>query len=308
MINISRDFIGKEDYMIDKKGKIILIIGATGQQGGAVIEVLLKNKWEVKAFSRGYSSEALNNLKHKGVKVSLGDLNEHESLVEAMKGAYGVFGMSTSFEKGIEGEKNMGKTLVDAAKATGIKHFVFSSVAASDRNTGIPHFESKHEIELYIVNSGIPYTIFRPVSFMLNYMRLETRESILKGVFRAPYPPEKKLQLLALEDLGAFVNMAFENPDEYLGKNIELASEELTQQEIANVFSRVLGRAVHYEQFPLEAIKKQSMDMYLMMKWLNDYGYTADINNLRKLYPELMNFEEWLYKHGWAKLKEEKAG
>lgn len=209
--------------------------------------------------------------------------------------------VTTFMEKGTEGEILQGKNMVDAAKDAGISHLIFTSVGAADQKTKISHFESKREIELYIRDSGIRYTIFRPVSYMYNYERPDSRESIMKGTLRSYTRPDKKVQLIAPEDLGIFVNMAFERPDDFLAKEIELASEELSMLEAARVFSRVLGQKVVYEEIPIEQIRKQSEEMMKMAEWINNYGYDADIKSLHRMHRGLMTLESWLKKHGWQR-------
>jgi uncharacterized protein YbjT (DUF2867 family) len=284
--------------MIDKKDKFILVMGATGQQGSAVLEALIRHGWKIRAFSRGKKPEALAALKDKKVDIALGDMNDPASLRAAMRGAYGVFAMTTSMEEGPEAEIAHGMATADAALAEGIRHFVFSSVGAADKKTGIPFFESKREIELYIRRQGIPATIFRPVSFMANYLRPDARKAILEGVFRSPSPPEGKLQLLALEDLGEFVAIALENPDDWRGREMEIASDELTMRGIADTFARVLGHSVRYEQTPVAETRKMGESMYKMALWHMTHDFQADLKELRSIYPMLTGFEQWLRSHG----------
>ncbi len=293
--------------MINKKGKAILVTGATGHQGGAVVSSLIKSGWEVYALSRGHLEAPMRSLRERGARIVIGDMEDKAVLENAMKEMYGVFAVTSFMEKGIETEKIQGKNLAGAAKKSGVKHFIFSSVGSADRNTGIPYFESKREIELYIKALGLPATIFRPVTFMINYERPEMRDSILNGVFRTPNPPDKKIQLIALEDLGDFVSLAFENPGEYIGMEIDLAGDELTMTEITGAFSKVLGQNIRYEQIPLEEIRKQNEMMYLSARWGIESGHKADIGALRKLYPKLTKFEDWLHRHNWSKMRIIKA-
>ena len=193
--------------MVNKENKIILVTGATGRQGGAVVRSLLQNGWKVDALTRGHSDKAALELRDLGARVVLGDLENRASLDNALKEIYGVFLVTTPLEGGIENEIKRGKRMTDAAKEACVKHFIFSSVGAADRNTGVPFFESKREIELYIKKSGLSCTIMRPVSFMINFEQPNMRTSINSGKLRSSYPENKKEQYLALEDLGAFVNI-----------------------------------------------------------------------------------------------------
>ena len=282
---------------------LCLVTGATGHQGGAVADNLLRNGWSVRALTRKTSGEAVDALRDRGAEIVNGDLEDRASLDKALEGVYGVFLVTTFRESGITGEVRMGKTAADAAKSAGVGHFIFSSVGAADKNTLIPHFESKREIELYIRSIGLPATIYRPVQFMINYQMPQNRDWIINGIFRGQVPERKKIQLIALEDLAAFVNIALENPEEYIGREIELASDELTGAEISHAFARHLGRSVRFEQIPLEDIRKQSEDLYKMANWAQENSFTADIGELKKIYPNLTTFDQWLGRHGWTRRK-----
>lgn len=293
--------------MNSKKGTVILVTGATGHRGGAVVDSLLKNEWNVTALTRGNSKEAMLSLKRKGANVVVGDMNDRLSLDKALKGAYGVFCATSYKETGPEGEIRQGKNLADAAKAAGIKHFIFSSAGSADRNTEIPHFDSKREIEIYIRNLGLPVTILRP-AFLMHYFDVpETRRSIINGILSLALRPEKLLQMLAVEDLGAFAGILFENPEKYIDKELELAGTELTMLEAAGVFSRVLGRKVLFEELPLSRVRAVNEGMASMYDWLNDYGFNADIKMLQKIYPLFTSLESWLRIHHWENLIKSEA-
>ena len=153
--------------MSDHSDKNILVIGATGLQGSAVTRHLLKDGWKVRALVRDPDNEKAQALKKQGVELMKGDLNERASIESALKGAYGLYGVTNYWrpDVGKEGEVRHGKNLADAAKASGVKHFVFSSVGAAQRGMGQEHFATKWEIEQYIHKLGVPCTILRPGGF-----------------------------------------------------------------------------------------------------------------------------------------------
>ncbi|MBW7897543.1 NAD(P)H azoreductase [Candidatus Brocadiaceae bacterium B188] len=289
--------------MINNKGKTILVTGATGNQGGAVAHILLAGGWSVRALVRDPSKPAALALAEKGVQVVTGDLDDQASVVQALKGVYGVFGVQTFMEQGTAGEIRQGKTLADITKVAGIRHFVYSSVAGAERNSGIPHFESKWEIEQYIRALKLPATIFRPVFFMYNFNSplFNLRQSIQEGTLSLAIRTDKSMQMLAVEDLGAFVTMAFEKPSDFIGKAIELAGDEMTMSQAVEVFSRVMGRPVRFVEMTIGQVRSFSEDLALMFKWINEKGFRADISSLRALHPQLMTLETWLRKTGWGK-------
>jgi uncharacterized protein YbjT (DUF2867 family) len=183
-------------------GPLILVSGATGNQGGAVARRLLERGFRVRALSRDTQKPEAQALAEEGAEVVRGDLDERSSVDRALEGAYGVFSIQNFYEGGYEGEVRQGKTLADAAKAAGVRHVVYSSVGSANRETGIPHFDSKGEIEEYKRQIDLPYTILRPVFFMQNWEMM--RDQILDGPLAQPLDPEKPLQQVNVEDLGAF--------------------------------------------------------------------------------------------------------
>src|SRR5262245_41920222 len=231
--------------MTTHNDKTILVIGITGQQGGAVARYLLKDGWRVRGLSRDLGKPAVKALQDSGVEVVQGNMEDRTSLDGAMQSVYGVFSVQNFWlpEVGHDGEIRQGKLVADAAKAADVEHFVFSSVGGADRSTGIPHFESKWEIEQHIHALGLPVTVFRPVAFYENFFW--TRPYILNGTFMGMgLTPDRTNQYITVDDIGAFVALAFANPQEWIGKGLEIAGDELTETQIAETFSRVIGRPV----------------------------------------------------------------
>jgi uncharacterized protein YbjT (DUF2867 family) len=129
----------------------------------------------------------------------------------------------------------------------------------------------------------------------------EIQSSILKGTLAMAVKPNKPLQMLAVEDLGEFVRMAFERPGDFLGRAVELAGDELTLAEAARVFSTVLGWPVQFVEQPVEDVRRFDKNLAAMFEWFNERGYRADIPALRALHPGLMKLETWLRKAKWVK-------
>ena len=132
----------------------VLVTGATGQQGGAVACHLLDTGWNIRALTRSPDKPEAVKLRKAGAEIVKGDLDDRESMAGALNGTYGVFSVQQPWEHGTAKEIAQGKTLADAASSAGVEHLVFSSVGSAHRNTGIPHFESKWEIEKYLEDSG----------------------------------------------------------------------------------------------------------------------------------------------------------
>ncbi len=279
--------------------RLIVVTGATGNQGGAVVRSLLDRGFRVRGLTRNPHKPEAQALTDQGAEVVQGDMEDRSAMDRALEGAYGIFSVQNFWEAGYDREVQQGKTVADAAQAAGVEHFVYSSVGSAYRQTGIPHFDSKWEVEEHVRGEAdLPYTILRPVFFMQNWEGM--REHILGGTLAQPLDPDKPFQHVAVEDVGTFATMAFENPDKWVGREVDLAGDEQTMPQIAQTFSRVIGREVSYYQVPWDQFEEQMGEEYAVMyRWFNDVGYEADIAALKEEYPELTTFEQYLRGHGW---------
>jgi uncharacterized protein YbjT (DUF2867 family) len=259
---------------------------------------LLKRGFAVRALTRDPEKPEAGELAGLGAEVVSGDLEDRSSIERVLDGVHGVFSVQQFWESGVEGETRQGMKLTDAAKAAGVEHLVYSSVGSAHRETGIPHFDSKWEVEEHVRASGVPYTVLRPVFFMQNWEMM--RDPILGGTLPQPLDPEKPFQMIDADDIGVFAAMAFENPNGWTGREVDLAGDELTMPEIADTFSRVIGGQVDYFQTPWDQFEEQMGEEYTVMyRWFDDHGYEADIAGLRKEYQGLVSFEQYLRSHGW---------
>src|SRR5215213_1250199 len=280
--------------------RLIVVTGATGKQGGAVARSLLDRGFRIRAFTRNPQKPEAQALAARGAEVVQGDMEEDRSAMErALEGAYGVFSVQNYWETGYDGEVQQGKTFADAAKAAGVEHVVYSSVGSAHRQTGLSHFESKWEVENHVRELDLRYTILRPVFFMQNWEMM--RRMVLGGTLAQPLDPDKPFQQVAVEDTGALAAIAFERPDEWIGREVDLCGDEQTMPEIAETFGRVIGREVNYYQVPWDQFEEQmGEEVTVMYRWFNDVGYEADIEALRREYPELLTtFERYLRSHDW---------
>jgi uncharacterized protein YbjT (DUF2867 family) len=289
---------------VSNADKTVLIAGATGRQGGAVIRHMLPKGWKLRALARNPDSKVAQELARRGIEVVHGDLEDSTSLDSAVRGAYGVYSVQDFWSVGARREVQQGKNLADAAKKAGIAHFVYSSVGGAERNSGIDHWESKWEIEQHIRKLNLPATILRPVAFMENYYIDQVEIGLLRGKLVDAVRADKPYQTIATDDIGAFVALIFERPKEFTGQALEIAGSELTNLEAAEVFSRVLGKKVKFRRLPLPIVRLVlGKEFYQMFRWFNHAGFKADIEGLRRRYPEvhLRSLEEWLRDEGWQK-------
>jgi uncharacterized protein YbjT (DUF2867 family) len=254
----------------------------------------------VRALTRNPGGSAAGALREQGAEVFEGDLDDAGSLSRALQGAYGVFSVQNFWETGFRREIDQGIRLAEEAKKTGIEHFVYSSVGSAHRNTGLEHFESKWKIEHHIRASGLRYTILRPVWFMENWEGPFLRPSILAGTLALPLDQDRRFQQIAVDDIGGIATMAFDDPERWSARELDLAGEESKVAEIVETFGRVIGRPVRYQQVPWEEYRRAAGDEYhQMFRWFQDVGYDANVEALRGEYPGLTTFEQYLRGAGW---------
>jgi len=281
-----------------------LVIGATGNQGGAVAAELLRRGHQVRALTRNPEGAAAQRLTAEGATVVAGDLDRPESLTAAMAGVAGVFSVQPydpfAGQAGIQQEVTRGIAVAEAAKDTGVPHVVYSSVDGAERGSGIPHFESKWKVEQRLQELDVPTTVLRPTAYMNDFTERHG-PSLVDGtlVVSRALAPGRKLQIVATKDIGHFAADAFENPAEHIGTAVALAGDELTGEDIAQSFADETGLPVRFEEQPLEQVRAFSADIAEMFVWLNQYGYAADIPALRERHPELMSLRDWIRASGW---------
>jgi uncharacterized protein YbjT (DUF2867 family) len=285
----------------------ILVTGATGRQGGAVVRHLRARGMPVRALTRNPHSSRAQALAAKDVELAKGDMDDIGSLKRAMLGARGVYSVQDFWTVGAEREVQQGKNVADAALAVGVEQLVFSSVGGAERGSRIDHFESKGTIERHIRALELPATILRPASFMENYYIPAVEKALLKGKLTDPVRADTPYQTIATDDIGKFVALAFERPGDFIGVELEIAGSELTNRQAAEVFARVLGRPVKFRRLPMPIVRVGlGKEFFQMFRWFNEGGYQADVAGLRGRYPELQlrTLEDWLREEGWENKRE----
>lgn len=287
--------------MIEKPNQYtILVSGATGQQGGAVARHLKEKGFKVRALTRDRNQEKAQKLAQMDMEVVEGEFLDRPAIDRALDGVYGAFSVQNSYTAGVEGEVKQGKAFARAAKDAGVKHFVYSSVGGAERKTGIPHFESKWEIENEIRKLDLPATILRPVFFMDNWVR--SRKEILEGRLLNPLSPDTPLQQIAVDDIGIFTTQVFINPEKWINKSIELAGDELTMSETAKIFSEAQGNDVSHSRVSWNDWRDQSgEENTTMFRWFEESGYRADIASLRRENPTMKSLTDFLQTNNWRR-------
>lgn len=295
------------------ESKRILVTGATGAQGGALVPLLLARGFAVRALTRDPGKPAGRALVALGAEVVPGDLDDEASLQRACAGVYGVFSVQNFWEKGVgfTREVEQGCTLARAAKAAGVQHFVQTSVANCDNAEGVLHFQSKYEIEKYVDSLSLPRTFLREVFFMENF----TQPVMMSGAKQAVDPywvlpiitglldKNTRFHMITVEDIAWFAAEAFSHPQEFLGKTVDIASDVLTAGEMKKVYRQVTGRRVlpsvgFLTRWMLRWVNPESARQF---RWNNQVGWQFDVAPLRARHSGLTSFEQFLRKQHTSK-------
>ena len=290
--------------------KKILVVGATGAQGGSVARNLLaRGRFDVRALTRNPGSAAAQELRALGAELVQGDLDDPASIRAAVEGCYGVFGV-TNFWEHFQREAEQGRNLVAAVADAGVQHFVFSTLPpvekATDGALRSPHFDIKAEHEEYARSLGIPSTFVHVPFYYENFLYFFPPRPAGDGTYQFGFPQgDTPLAAMSAADVGRIVAPVFEQPEVYLGQVLKLAGDELPAAEYAEAMSRYTGADIRYAYVPRETFAtlgfpgaEDLADMFEFYR-LHIPSRKADIETCRALAPELQTFDAWLEKnHG----------
>ena len=294
----------------------LVVTGATGKQGGALISALLAHNsqpFDIYAVTRSKASGSAQSLASKpNVKIVEGDFDKPEAVFQQVKNVWGVFIMTTPMGKGgAKKEEVQGKAMVQAALDAGAKHIVFTSVDRGSNGdtepTNIPHFVSKKNIEDDIMSKtkgkDTTWTILRTVAFMDNMSN-----DLMGRVFTAMWKQngDTKLQMISSKDIGRVAAEAFLKADsqDYKNKSISIAGDELSSNEAAKTFKDVTGQDIPYAYSFLGSLAKWMMSDELgkMFAWFVTTGFAADVGGVKRKYPFMKDFRAWLEEESaWRK-------
>jgi uncharacterized protein YbjT (DUF2867 family) len=285
----------------DTHDKTVLVTGATGNQGGATARHLLADGWRVRVLVRDDTTPAAAALAAAGAELVRGDLDDRASIDAAAHGAYGIY----SVQSANDNEIAQGKNVADAAKAANVQHLVYSSVGGveSQNRFYLEHgwgAVDKWQIERHIHDLGVPATILRPAGFMQDF--ISPARFFQNGSLNVPWHDNLVMQLIAIDDTGAFAALAFAEPDTYLGTTMDITGDRLTAPQIADALSTAAGRQVGHTQIPLEVLWQHNPAVAKVFTWANETFYDTDLTPLRKAHASLMDFNTWLDRSGKARL------
>jgi uncharacterized protein YbjT (DUF2867 family) len=268
------------------------VIGATGQQGGAVVDALLKQALRVRAVTRNPNGDKARTLAKRGVQVEYADLEDVDSVRRVFHGAAAAFAMTT--HDGPDGPKREvahGRVIAEAAADAGLPFLVYSSVGGVERGSGVPHFESKHHVEEHLLEA-VPVTFVRPTFFM-ETLRMMIRRDGDRVAIAIPLPGDVAVQMISVRDIGRVAAAILAKGDPAFAP-VEIAGDELTGEQIAERIAQRLGSPTMYVQLPLDALGDDE-DLKTMFGWLARLpAYQADFARTRELVGDVQDLSRWL--------------
>ncbi|WP_246109025.1 NmrA/HSCARG family protein [Streptomyces sedi] len=285
------------------------MLGATGQQGGAVAAALRAEGWAVRAVVRDPAGGRARALSAAGVEVVGGDLADPRSLRAAFSGAYGVFSVQPSAGQAgagltVEDEFRFGVRVAEIAEERGVAHLVYTStIAAGATSTGVAHLDVKSRIEDRVRASGVASTIVRPVTFM--ELLMLPGMGLDRGRLTFLARPDQTMQFIAVRDIGRIVARVFAAPERYAGRTRGIAGDALTGRALGEALTRAAGRPIDYARLPDAVLEGD--EVLGGTAALVDSGRLAgdvDLDALREEFPFLSRFDDWLEGPGADPLRE----
>ncbi|MFZ1520322.1 MAG: NmrA/HSCARG family protein [Ignavibacteriaceae bacterium] len=303
--------------------KIIAVLGATGAQGGGLVRAILADKsgeFTVRALTRDVNSDKAKSLANQGAEVAAVDIDNYESLKKAFDGAYGVYAVTFFWEHMSPAKENVqAESIAKAAKATGIKHVIWSTLedtrnwvplsddrmpSLSDGKYKVPHFDGKGESNKYFTDQNLPVTFLLTSFYWDNfiYFGMGPKKGP-DGKLAITIPMgDKKLPGIAAADIGKSAYGIFKKGNEFIGKTVGISGGHLTGKQMADSFTKVLGQQVAYNAVPFDVFRSFGFpgadDLGNMFQFKHDFeDYFCGVRSIdfsKSLNPSLQSFDQWL--------------
>lgn len=306
--------------------KIITIFGATGAQGGGLAHAILQDKnseFAVRAVTRDVNSDKAKELAQLGAEVVAADIDDSQSVENALRGAYGAFFVTFFWAHfSPEKEKAEAAIFVEAAKKADLKHVIWSTledvreyVPLNDQRMPtlhgqykVPHFDGKGESDKLFIEAGIPTTFLLASFYWDNFIYFGSgpkRGEDGKLALTLPIG-NAKMAGIAAEDIGKCAYGIFKKGTEMVGKRVGIAGEQLTGNEMADGLSKALGEEVVYNKVSADVYRSFGFpgadDLGNMFQFYDEFekelNKTRDVNMSKQLNPDLLSYEQWLTKYG----------
>jgi uncharacterized protein YbjT (DUF2867 family) len=311
--------------MADKK--IIAVVGATGSQGGGLVQAILNDPnggFAARAITRDANSEKAKALAKQGAEVVQANLDDEASLAKAFAGAHGVYGVTNYWQLfSVDKEQQQATNIARAAKKANVRHVIWSTledtrkwIPVSEGTSRMPilqekyrcpHFDSKGGIDHVFTDLGLPVTFLLTSFYWDNfYLFGMGPKKGDDGSYTLTFPiGQAKMAGIAAEDIGKAAYGIFKKGNEYIGKTVGIAGEFLTGAQMAEKTGKGLGAKVTYNAVTADTYRGFGFpgadDLGNMFQFYDEFekqfSAVRSVENTRALAPSLMTFEQWLAKN-----------
>ncbi len=271
----------------------VVVFGATGNQGGAVVHHLLAAGHHVRAVTRHPKAKPARRLVALGAQVVYADLDEPATVFSAAQGAGGMFAV-TDANHGVAKEQAHGKLMASVAEATGVRHMVLSTGASADHPHAVPHMSSKYAVESHVRDLGVPCTVLRPALFMELLADEKYTPNVVWAMLRRLVGDDRPIPWIAVQDIGAVASEVFASPDSYRGHTITLAGDRKTLGQCRRLVHATTGRWPAERNLPTWFVRRIVPDIVKLWEWLGRFDMEGDPALIRRLVPGALSFEAWL--------------
>lgn len=287
---------------------VILVTGATGAEGGSVTRALLReNRFRVRILTRNPQSQKEQIFKRAGAELVTGDLSDSQSLVKAMEGCYGVFGVTSYWEQP-DKEYQHGKNLADAAQQSGIRHLVMHTLPdynkLSNGKYSVPHYDIKAKLEYYIRSLALPASFVQMAFHYEHFFSFFPLQKDREGGYYFGFPQgNTRLAMASVEDSGRVVAWLFNNREESMGKTIMVTGADHSCDEYAAIMSKVLNKNIYYTYIPRNEYAAYDLpgarEMANMFEVQRLYipERQKEMEESYRINPAMQGFEQWVTKN-----------
>lgn len=281
----------------------VLVIGATGRQGGAVARRLHRSGKIVRALTRRVEGPSARALTSAGIEVVAGDLSDPDSLRRAVNAMDVVFAMTVASDHP-EDEISQGSAIVDAARAANTSLLVFSSAALANTGTGVASIDAKAEIETRVLAANPQNVVLGPANFYEMVLQEPSLAGLAHGSFVDAYPPDLPVPAIGLDDYAIMIDLIIDSPSVLPARRVDLACDMVTRIDMARALTVALHRPVSYRQLPLDTVEQISRPWHQLIQWMIRTEPWIDADLPHRIWPAHTwhNFPAWATHVGWDTL------
>jgi uncharacterized protein YbjT (DUF2867 family) len=280
-----------------------LILGATGNVGGATARQLLERDWHVRAVTRNLDGKKARVLAALGAEVVQADMDDRPSLEAAFEGITHALSVQNWMISGADGEVRQGKLVADVARAAGVEHLVYASAGIGETGTGLAHFDSKVEVEAYMRQLDLPVTVIRPGPFMELMTQRDFFPALgIWGVAPRVVGWHTPKPWVAVRDIGKAAANAFGDPDTWVRREVDLIGDVRSLAECRAEFKNAHGKTPFRVPLPIGLFSKMAGEELVdMWRWIAEWTTAAGpdpfremVEASRELVPDIEDVPAWL--------------